>query len=185
MEIINTALIDCKILLPSIHNDSRGYFLETYNQIQLNKALNCDICFVQDNTSFSTKGVLRGLHFQKGIFAQSKLIRVVSGSILDVVVDLREKSPTFLKHFSVELSETNQKQLFVPRGFAHGFVVLSDNAHISYKCDNFYNKDSEGGVLYNDRDLGIDWKLEQDQIKVSDKDLELPSLSAISIANLW
>jgi dTDP-4-dehydrorhamnose 3,5-epimerase len=138
-----------------------------------------NIDFVQDNESFSSKGVLRGLHFQAGEYAQAKLVRVVKGSVLDVVVDIRKDSPTFSKHFSIELSEKNKTQLFIPRGFAHGFIVLSDTAVFAYKCDNFYNKASEQGLRYDDPSLGIDWKLPQHEFIVSDKDLVLPTLSTI------
>ena len=183
MEIINTALIDCKILLPTIHNDSRGYFLETYNQIQLNKALNCDICFVQDNTSFSTKGVLRGLHFQKGNDAQAKLVRVSKGSAYDVAVDLRPDSPTFKQWYSIELSADNHLQFFIPRGFAHAFVALEDNTVFQYKVDNYYSSVNDGGVIWNDDELGITWpKL---KLELSEKDKNLPKLNQLNLNTLW
>ena len=175
----------CFIIEPQVFGDERGGFLLEYNKKDFQDKTGLNVDFVLGNQSISQYGVVRGLHLQKGEFSQAKLVRVIKGKILDVVVDVRKDSETFGKVFSVELSGDNNKQLFVPRGFLHGFSVLEDDTIVSYKCDNFYNKDSEGGVLYNDRDLGIDWKLEQDQIKVSDKDLELPSLSAISIANLW
>lgn len=181
MKISDTNLIDCKILLPEFHNDSRGYFSETYRQDKLNAALGYEVNFVQDNESFSTKGVLRGLHFQTGEYAQAKLIRVIQGRVLDVVVDLRKESPTFYKHFSIELSEDNKTQLFVPRGFAHGFIVLSETAIFSYKCDNFYNKASEQGLRYDDPSLGIDWKLPANAFIVSEKDLLLPTLSNVTL----
>jgi len=177
MKISDTNLIDCKILLPEVHNDSRGCFSETYRQDKLNAALGYEVNFVQDNESFSTKGVLRGLHYQTGIYAQAKLIRVIQGRVLDVVVDLRKDSATFSKHFSVELSAENKTQLFVPRGFAHGFIVLSDTAIFSYKCDNFYNSAHEEGVIYNDKDLNIDWKLDEKEFLISEKDLALPTFS--------
>jgi dTDP-4-dehydrorhamnose 3,5-epimerase len=173
MEIINTALIDCKILLPTIHNDSRGYFLETYNQIQLNKALNCDICFVQDNTSFSTKGVLRGLHFQKPPFEQAKLVRCIEGSVIDVAVDIRRGSPTYGKHVAIELSGENKRQLFVPRGFAHGFSVLSESAVFAYKVDNTYAPAFDAGIRYDDKELNIDWGLNKAEVQLSVKDKNL------------
>lgn len=181
MKISDTNLIGCKILLPKFHNDSRGYFSETYRQDKLNAALGYEVNFVQDNESFSSKGVLRGLHFQTGDYAQAKLIRVIQGRVLDVVVDLRKESPTFSKHFSIELSEDNKTQLFVPRGFAHGFIVLSETAIFSYKCDNFYNKASEQGLRYDDPSLGIDWKLPANAFIVSEKDLVLPTLSNITL----
>ena len=137
--------------------------------------------FVQDNESFSCKGVLRGLHFQKGAYAQAKLVRVLHGSVLDVAVDLRSDSPTFGQHFSIELSSENKKQLFIPRGFAHGFVVLSETALFSYKCDNYYNKASESGIIYNDPTLNIDWKLPNDQLQLSKKDLDLSQLKSLKL----
>ena len=175
MKISDTSLIDCKIISLQIHNDSRGYFSETYRQDKLNTALGYEVNFVQDNESFSSKGVLRGLHFQTGDYAQAKLVRVVKGKVLDVVVDMRKDSPTFSKHFSIELSEENKTQLFIPRGFAHGFIVLSDTAILSYKCDNFYNNAHEEGIIYNDKDLNIDWRLDEKEFLISEKDLTLPT----------
>jgi dTDP-4-dehydrorhamnose 3,5-epimerase len=137
--------------------------------------------FVQENESFSSKGVLRGLHFQKGVYAQAKLVRVVQGAVLDVAVDLRQDSSTYGQHFSIELSSENKKQLFIPRGFAHGFVVLSDTALFSYKCDNYYNKASESGIIYNDLTLNIDWKLPDDQLQLSKKDLELAGFKSLKL----
>ena len=176
MIVKETILEGCFVIQPKVIQDKRGYFLESFNQAVFKEGLNRDINFVQDNESYSSKGVLRGLHYQKGDYAQAKLVRVIKGKILDVVVDLRTDSPTFSKHISIELSEDNKTQLFIPRGFAHGFVVLSDTAIFSYKCDNFYNKASEGGVIYNDKDLNIDWKLDEKEFIVSEKDLELPTL---------
>ncbi len=173
MNLYPTPLNGCIVLTPIIFPDHRGCFFEPYNKDVFDEALGYEVNFVQDNESFSTKGTLRGLHFQKGNYAQAKLIRVVQGSVLDVAVDLRENSPTFGKHFSIELSSENKKQLFIPRGFAHGFVVLSDTAIFSYKCDNYYHKASERGIIYNDPTLNIDWKLPMDQLKLSKKDLEL------------
>uniref|UniRef100_UPI003A9142D5 dTDP-4-dehydrorhamnose 3,5-epimerase n=2 Tax=Flavobacteriaceae TaxID=49546 RepID=UPI003A9142D5 len=158
--------------------DHRGYFFESFNQNQFNTLTNTNTRFVQDNESFSTKGVLRGLHYQIGEHAQAKLVRVIQGRVLDVAVDLRAGSPTFSQYVAVELTETNKKQLFIPRGFAHGFVVLSDTAIFSYKCDNFYNKESEGGIIYNDPSLNINWQLPEDFLIVSEKDLVLPTLEA-------
>mgnify|MGYP000692885857 FL=1 len=175
-----TKLKDCFVLEPNIFNDNRGYFFESFNQDIFNKNIGQDINFVQDNESFSTKGVLRGLHFQSGAFAQSKLVRVIKGKVLDVAVDLRQGSSTFGEHVSVELSENNKKQFFVPRGFAHGFVVLSDSAIFSYKCDNYYNKESEKGIIYNDSNLNIDWLLPEKDLIVSEKDIVLPTME-----NLW
>ncbi|MBF8149010.1 dTDP-4-dehydrorhamnose 3,5-epimerase [Winogradskyella sp. F6397] len=172
-----TKLKGCFIIEPQVFEDKRGYFVENYNQKSFKKALGLDVNFVQDNESKSSKGVLRGLHYQTGKFAQAKLVRVIKGSVLDVVVDLRPKSPTFGEHVTIELSEQNKTQFFVPRGFAHGFLVLEDNTIFSYKCDNFYNKESEGGIIFNDEELGIDWKLSAQDLIISDKDKELPKFS--------
>jgi len=179
MIVKETNLEGCFIIKPKVIQDKRGYFLESFNQAVFKEGLKRDINFVQDNESYSSKGVLRGLHYQKGDYAQAKLVRVIKGKILDVVVDLRADSPTFSKHMSIELSEDNKTQLFIPRGFAHGFLVLSDTAIFSYKCDNFYNKASEGGIIYNDKDLNIDWKLDEKEFIVSEKDLELPTLKEV------
>ena len=179
MKVIETTLSDCLVLEPSLFNDKRGYFFESFNSKQFNQLTGFNVNFVQDNESFSSKGVLRGLHFQKGEWAQAKLVRVIKGKVLDVVVDLREGSKTYGKYISVELSEENKKQLFVPRGFAHGFVVLSEFAIFNYKCDNFYNKASESGIIFNDSVLNIDWQLNTNEILVSEKDLELPYLETL------
>lgn len=176
MKVLETKLKDCFILEPNVFNDSRGYFFESFNAKTFIEHVNSKTVFLQDNESFSTKGVLRGLHYQTGEYAQAKLVRVVQGSVLDVAVDLRQDSKTFGQHVAVELSAENKKQLFVPRGFAHGFIVLSDTAIFSYKCDNYYNKASEAGIIYNDKDLNIDWKLNESDFLVSDKDLVLPTL---------
>ncbi|WP_299212974.1 dTDP-4-dehydrorhamnose 3,5-epimerase [uncultured Aquimarina sp.] len=176
-----TKLKGCFILEPSVFEDGRGYFFESYNQSKFNELINQDVNFVQDNQSFSTKGVTRALHYQLGEYAQAKLVRVLQGNVLDVAVDLRKDSPTFKQYVAVELSEENKKQLFIPRGFGHGFVVLSDTATFFYKCDNFYNKEAEGGIIFNDTSLNIDWKLPEDQLKVSDKDKVLPSFENAEI----
>ena len=176
MKIENTPLKDCFIIHDTVHGDERGYFIETFNQRDFETATGLDIVFVQDNQTYSTKGVLRGLHFQFGEFAQSKLIRVISGAVLDVVVDLRKNSNTFGQHISIELNSENQKQLFIPRGFAHGFLVISETVFFSYKCDNFYNKNYEGGILFNDNSLTIDWTIPHSNILLSNKDKQLPSL---------
>ena len=181
MKAIETKLKGCFILEPTVFKDTRGYFFESFNQKRFNELIGQQIKFVQDNESFSSKGVLRGLHFQTGDYAQAKLVRVIKGTVLDVVVDMRKESPTFSKHFSIELSEDNKKQLFVPRGFAHGFIVLSETAIFSYKCDNYYNKASEKGLRYDDPTLGIDWKLPSSEFIVSEKDLILPTLSNIDL----
>lgn len=176
MIIKETKLRGCIIIEPTVFEDERGCFLESYNQTTFNQITGNNMNFVQDNESFSTKGVIRGLHFQKGEYAQAKLVRVIKGKVLDVVVDIRKKSSTFGQHVSVELSGKNKKQLFVPRGFAHGFIVLSETAIFSYKCDNYYNKSSESGIIYNDKSLNIDWKLNEQDFIISKKDLELQNL---------
>jgi len=175
MKTEETKIKGCFIIEPNVFEDKRGYFFESFNQNRFNDLLGYQINFVQDNQSFSSKGVLRGLHYQTGEFQQAKLVRVVSGKVLDVAVDLRKNSPTFGQHVAVELSEDNKKQFFVPRGFAHGFVVLSNTAIFSYKCDNFYNKESEAGIIYNDPNLNIDWLLSSSELIVSEKDIQLPS----------
>lgn len=179
MKIVQTPLKGCVVLTPTVFCDGRGRFFESYKKEAFNEALGQEVNFVQDNESFSSKGVLRGLHFQKGKCAQAKLVRVVHGSVLDVAVDLSPDSTTYGEHFSIELSADNKKQLFVPRGFAHGFVVLSETAVFSYKCDNYYNKESESGIIYNDPTLNIDWKLPSEQLQLSEKDLQLPKFTAI------
>ena len=181
MKLHPTPLNGCVVLTPTIFPDHRGYFYESYSKDDFNEVLGYEVNFVQDNESFSKKGTLRGLHFQKGNYAQAKLTRVVQGTVLDVAVDLRENSPTYGAHFSIELSSENKKQLFIPRGFAHGFVVLSDTAIFSYKCDNYYHKDSESGIIYNDPTLNIDWKLPNDQLQLSKKDLELPGFKPLEL----
>lgn len=182
MNVIETKLKGCFILEPKIFEDARGYFFESFNQKTFNELTNSNIVFVQDNESFSSKGVLRGLHYQIGESAQAKLVRVIKGSVLDVAVDIRKNSPTFGQHITVELSEDNKKQLFVPRGFAHGFLVLKDNTIFNYKCDNFYNKASERGIIFDDSTLNINWQFEKNQILVSEKDAILPSFKN---ARLW
>ena len=175
MTVTETHLQGCFIIEPKVFKDERGYFFETFNQNKFNELIGSEVRFIQDNESSSTKGVLRGLHYQIGEHAQAKLVRVVKGKVLDVVVDIRKDSETFGDQFSMELSETNKKQLFVPRGFAHGFIVLSDHAIFSYKCDNYYNKESEGGIIYNDKTLNIDWKLNEEDLIISGKDKILPT----------
>jgi len=158
------------IIEPIIFSDNRGYFAETYRKDKLEEAIGYSIDFVQDNESKSSYGVLRGLHFQLPPFAQSKLVRVIKGKILDVAVDIRKGSPTFGKYVSIELSEENKRMVFIPRGFAHGFVVLSDEAIFSYKVDNYYSKENDCGIAYDDPSLGIDWQLDTDSLKLSEKD---------------
>lgn len=179
MKAIPTKLKQCFIIEPSVFIDSRGYFFESFNQKTFNELIGQKVDFVQDNESYSTKGVLRGLHFQKEEWAQAKLVRVVKGCVLDVAVDIRKDSPTYGDYLSVELSDDNKKQLFIPRGFAHGFVVLSDTAIFSYKCDNYYNKASECGIIYNDTTLNIDWKLPSDKLIISEKDSILPTFETL------
>ena len=176
MNIKQTKLKGCFIIEPQVFNDKRGYFLESFNQKKFNQYTEENTIFVQDNESFSSKGVLRGLHYQTGAYSQAKLVRVIKGEVLDVAVDIRKNSSTFGQYESVLLSGDNKKQLFVPRGFAHGFVVLSDVAIFSYKCDNFYNKEFEAGIIYNDSTINIDWKLKQNDLIISEKDEILPKL---------
>ena len=161
---------------PRIFPDERGFFFESYNQRLFNDNNILNV-FVQDNQSFSSYGVIRGLHYQREPYAQVKLVRVVLGKILDVVVDLRTGSPTFGQSFGIELSAENKKQLFIPRGFAHGFSVLSETAELAYKCDQFYNKQSESGICYNDPLLNIDWKIPPDKALISIKDAQLPGFN--------
>lgn len=161
------------VIEPTIYKDDRGYFLESYNEAEFNKMVGQEYHFVQDNQSYSTKGVVRGLHFQKPPYAQAKLVRVVKGIVLDVAVDIRKGSPTYGKWYGVVLSDKTQKEFLIPRGFAHGFSVLSDNAIFQYKCDNVYNKESEGGILWNDPTLNIDWEVDDPIISDKDKDREL------------
>ena len=179
MKATETKLKGCFVIEPSVFNDDRGYFFESYNKEKFEKLTGSKVNFVQDNESFSTKGVLRGLHFQKGAYAQAKLVRVTHGEVLDVAVDIRPDSETFLQVASARLSSENKKQLFVPRGFAHGFIVLSDTVVFNYKCDNFYNKASEGGIIYNDETLHIDWLLDSKDFLVSEKDLVLPTVKEL------
>lgn len=176
MTIEETNLKGCYVITPQVFEDERGYFFESFNASKFRDLTNVDVNFVQDNESKSSQGVLRGLHFQIGTYEQSKLMRVVNGAVLDVCVDMRINSETFGHYFSVELNENNRKQLFVPKGFAHGFFVLEEETIINYKCDNFYNKKSERGVIYNDKELNIDWGISEHKIILSDKDKKLPTL---------
>ncbi len=164
---------------PAIHGDDRGYFIETFRKDKLEQALGYQLNFVQDNESKSSKNVLRGLHFQAPPYAQAKLVRVIEGRVLDVVVDIRKSSISYGKHVAIELSSENKKQLFVPRGFAHGFVVLSDSAIFSYKVDNYYSKESDRGLAFDDSELDIDWQLASSDLKLSDKDQHQPTLSEL------
>jgi dTDP-4-dehydrorhamnose 3,5-epimerase len=177
MKVVETGFEGLFVLEPRVFADERGYFFESFNS-QTFKNNGLDFEWVQDNQSQSKYGVVRGLHFQKPPYAQTKLIRVLKGEILDVVVDLRHDMPTYGKSFSIVLSSQNHLQLLIPKGFAHGFSVLSEEADVMYKCDALYNKESESGILFNDPKLGIDWQVEQDKMVVSDKDLVLPAFDA-------
>ena len=177
MTIEETPLKDCFIIHDKVHGDARGYFIETYNSRDFKAATGLEIDFVQDNQSRSAKGVLRGLHMQKGAAAQAKLVRVLEGAVLDVAVDLRKGSPSFGQHHAIELSADNNKQFFVPAGFAHGFVVLSEYATFFYKVDKFYEPGNEVGIMYNDADLNIDWRLPTSQLIFSEKDKTLGSFA--------
>ncbi|MCL4127266.1 UNVERIFIED_CONTAM: hypothetical protein GTU68_013937 [Idotea baltica] len=173
MKVTETFLKGCFIIEPKIFEDDRGYFYENFNKKNFFVKTGLDVNFIQNNEAKSNKGVLRGLHYQKGKFAQAKLVRVVKGKVQDVVVDLRENSETYGKHFSVILSEENKKQLFVPKGFAHGYAVLEDNTIFSYKCDSYYSPENESGIIYNDVTLNINWKLKHNEIILSRKDKNL------------
>lgn len=176
MKVVKTAIEDVVIIEPDVFGDVRGYFFESYSQKRFDEQVR-PIKFVQDNESKSRYGVLRGLHFQKGKYAQSKLVRVVKGRVLDVAVDIRRGSPTFGKYVAVELTEENHRQLFIPRGFAHGFSVLSEEAVFQYKCDNLYAPQSEGAIAWNDPEIGIDWGLKAEDVLLSAKDAAHPLLS--------
>lgn len=178
MNVIKTDIEGVVIIEPKVFGDSRGYFFESYSQRDFDAAVG-QVRFVQDNESKSCYGVVRGLHFQKPPFAQSKLVRVVKGCVLDVAVDIRAGSPTFGKHVAVELSDENHRQLFIPKGFAHGFAVLSEEAVFQYKCDCFYTPESEGAIAWDDPALGIDWRIPSDRVILSEKDKHHPSLSEI------
>lgn len=177
VEFIPQVVPDILVIEPKVHLDERGYFVETYRARELEKALGYKVTFVQDNESQSSRGVLRGLHFQLAPYAQSKLVRVVKGAVLDVAVDLRRGSPSFARHVAVELSEHNKKQMFIPRGFAHGFVVLTDTATFAYKVDNYYSPEHDRGLAFDDVDLDIDWRLAREQLRVTDKDAQRPTLA--------
>ena len=169
------SITDVILIEPSVHRDGRGYFVETFRQDLLEGALGYQVNFIQDNESKSTKGVLRGLHYQLPPYAQTKLIRVIEGSVLDVAVDIRKSSPTFGQHVTVKLTGENKHQIIVPYGFAHGFVVLSDSATIAYKVDNYYAPDYDRGIAFDDKDLEINWQLPKDLLKLSEKDKNNPA----------
>ena len=180
MEIIKTNIEDVLILKPQVFGDKRGYFMESFSEREFCSQVR-EIRFVQDNESCSVRNVVRGLHFQKPPFSQSKLVRVVKGKVLDVSVDIRKGSPTFGQHVAVELSDENHLQLFIPRGFAHGFAVLSDEVIFQYKCDEFYAPQSEGALAWDDPDLGIDWKVPADEVILSPKDMSNPRLRDLEL----
>lgn len=176
MEVIKTEIEGVVIIEPKIFGDERGYFFESFNAAEFARKVGVNTVFVQDNESKSKYGVLRGLHFQKGEFAQSKLVRVVEGRVIDVAVDIRRGSPTFGKHVAIELSKENKRQLFIPRGFAHGFAVLSEEAVFQYKCDNLYAPEHEGAIAWNDPKIGIDWQIRPEDAILSEKDRKHPTL---------
>jgi len=176
MEFIKQSIPDVVLIKPNVFGDDRGYFVETFRQDKFEKAVGHKVNFIQDNESKSTKGVLRGLHFQLAPYAQSKLVRVIEGKVLDVAVDIREGSPSFGHVVTAELSAENKNQLFIPRGFAHGFVVLSDTAIFAYKVDNYYSPECDQGLAFNDENLNIDWQIPLAELKLSDKDQKQPGL---------
>ncbi|MGJ0330034.1 dTDP-4-dehydrorhamnose 3,5-epimerase [Aliarcobacter cryaerophilus] len=177
MTFTRTAIPDVVIIEPKVHGDSRGYFVETFRQDKLEEFLGYQINFCQDNESKSSKGVLRGLHYQLPPHAQTKLVRVISGRVLDVAVDIRKNSPTFGKYVAVELSGENKKQLLIPRGFAHGFVVLEDDTVFAYKVDNYYSPQCDRGIAFDDKNLNIDWILKKEELNLSPKDTKQPKLN--------
>ncbi len=176
MKIIHTPLQDCFILEPAIYNDTRGYFFESFNKRTFHALTGLDMDFVQDNQALSNYGIIRGLHYQQGEYAQAKLVRVLRGRVLDVAVDMRQGSPTYMQHFTIELSAENNLQLFVPRGFAHGYSVLENDTVFYYKCDNYYHKEAEGGIHVLDDTLQIDWKVTASDMIISEKDQALSFL---------
>ena len=171
---------DVVLIDPAVHGDNRGYFIESFRQDQFEQAVGCKVTFVQDNESLSSRGVLRGLHFQRPPHAQAKLVRVIEGEVLDVALDIRHGSPTYGKHIVAKLSAENKHQLFIPRGFAHGFVVLSETAIFSYKVDSYYNQEQDQGIAFDDPLLKIDWQLFHTQLILSEKDRQQPSLAELS-----
>ena len=183
MEIVEKVLTDAFLLKPRVFKDDRGYFYESYNEEVFESLTGIQANFIQDNHSYSSKGTLRGLHFQKGEAAQAKLVRVTKGSAYDVAVDLRPDSPTFKQWYGVELTEHNHLQFFIPRGFAHAFVALEDNTIFQYKVDNYYSSVSDGGVIWNDEELAINWP--ELKIELSEKDRNLPKLNQLDLNTLW
>ncbi len=183
MKFIRTKIEDVVIIEPAVHGDHRGYFVETFRQDKLEDFLGFKLNFCQDNESKSSYGVLRGLHYQMPPFSQTKLVRVIEGNVLDVAVDIREGSPTFGNHVAVELTGENKRQLFVPRGFAHGFVVLSDSATFAYKVDNYYSPENDRGIAFDDPSIGIDWIVEREKLNLSQKDTKQPLLKDAQLFN--
>ncbi len=181
MKITESPLKGCYILEPITYEDERGVFYESYHKDRFDKSIGENVDFVQDNVSISKKGVLRGLHYQKGDSAQAKLVHVVKGEVLDVIVDLRKGSPSFGKHFKMRLSDENRTSIFIPKGMAHGFLALTDDVIFSYKCDALYNPKSEAGILYNDPVLDINWEMAEDDLILSEKDLKLPLLKDLKL----
>ncbi|MCH9739676.1 MAG: dTDP-4-dehydrorhamnose 3,5-epimerase [Epsilonproteobacteria bacterium] len=177
MNFIRANIPDVVICEPTVHGDDRGYFIETFRADQLEEFLGFRVNFSQDNESKSSKGVLRGIHYQLPPYAQTKLVRVIQGSVLDIAVDIRKGSPTFGEYVSIELNSINKKQLFIPRGFAHAFVVLEDNTTFAYKVDNYYSPERDRGIAFDDKSLNIDWILNKSELKLSDKDKNQPKLS--------
>ena len=184
MNFVRTKIPEVVLCKPTIFNDDRGYFFESFNKENFEQFTGCSIDFCQDNEAKSTKGVLRGLHYQLPPFAQSKLVRVVKGKVLDIVVDIRKGSPTFGKHEAVELSEENKFQLYIPKGFAHGYVVLSDEAIFCYKVDNYYHKEVERGIIYNDTSLQLDWLLPINELIISEKDKIQPTFKQAELFDI-
>lgn len=181
MKVTETSLDGCLVISPDKFTDQRGYFFESFNKKTFFELTGLDLDFVQDNQSISSKGVLRGLHFQKGDFQQAKLVRVIVGKIQDICVDMRPESSTFGKYYSIILDGNNNQQLFIPRGFAHGFLALEDETIVSYKCDNYYHKDAEGGIRFDDKTLNIKWELPTSNVIISPKDKSLPSFESLFV----
>ena len=183
MEIVEKVLTDAIVLKPRVFNDDRGYFYESFNEKAFESLSGIKVNFIQDNQSHSSKGTLRGLHFQKGDAAQAKLVRVTKGSVFDVAVDLRPDSPTFKQCYGVEITEENHLQFFIPRGFAHAFVALEDNTIFQYKVDNYYSSEHDGGIIWNDQELAITWP--ELKLELSEKDRNLPKLNQLNLNTLW